>query len=142
MSVHFSSVQDGIYALGKAHMRPTPSLRSFPNGALETVPMLVWLTMALFSSSQGRSLSASSFYIRLSPLGDRWCDVLGFVPSGSLKLLNGCFSCQSLSFPLTPSCPGQYTQTMFRRWMSNIDTCQSGLPVPLFTFCSRLNVPL
>ena len=26
----FSSVQDGINALGKAHMRSTPSLRSFP----------------------------------------------------------------------------------------------------------------
>ena len=37
----FSSVQDGIYALRKAHMRSTPSLRSFPNVALETVPMLV-----------------------------------------------------------------------------------------------------
>ena len=37
-SVQFSSVQDGIYALGKAHMRSTPS---------ETVPMFVRLTMAL-----------------------------------------------------------------------------------------------
>ena len=47
-SVQFSSVQDGIYALRKAHMRPpTPSLRSFPSVALETVPMSVWLTMAL-----------------------------------------------------------------------------------------------
>ena len=42
-SVQFSSVQDGIYALRKAHMRSTPSLRSFPSLALETVPMLVWL---------------------------------------------------------------------------------------------------
>ena len=33
-SVQFSSVQDGIcYAPGKAHMRSTPSLGSFPNGA-------------------------------------------------------------------------------------------------------------
>ena len=39
--VQFSSVQDGFYALGKAHMRSTPSLRSFPNVALETVPVLV-----------------------------------------------------------------------------------------------------
>ena len=38
----FSSVQDGIYALGKAHMFSIPSLRSFPN-----VPMFVWLMMAL-----------------------------------------------------------------------------------------------
>ena len=43
----FSSVQDGISALGKAHMRATPSLRSFPNVASETVPVFVRLTMAL-----------------------------------------------------------------------------------------------
>ena len=33
-----SSVQDGIYALGKGHMRATPSVMScFPNVAFETV---------------------------------------------------------------------------------------------------------
>ena len=39
----FSSVQDGIYALGKAHIcAPPPSLRSFPPMLpLKTVPMLV-----------------------------------------------------------------------------------------------------
>ena len=46
-SVQFNSVQHGIYALGEAHMRSTPSLRSIPNVAIETVPMFVWLTMAL-----------------------------------------------------------------------------------------------
>ena len=45
--VQFSSVQDGIYALGKTHMRSTSSFRSFPNVAFGTVPMFVWLTMAL-----------------------------------------------------------------------------------------------
>ena len=40
--------------------------------------------------------------------------------------------------PLTPACPGQYTHRSFRRWMSNIDTFRSGLPIPLFTFCSKL----
>ena len=40
-SVQFSSVQDGIYELGKAHMRSAPSLRSFPSVAREPVPMLV-----------------------------------------------------------------------------------------------------
>ena len=43
----FCSVQDGIYALGKAHMRSTPSLRTFPNAAYETVPVIVRLTMTL-----------------------------------------------------------------------------------------------
>ena len=36
-SLQFSSVRDGICALGKAHMRSTPSLRSFSNVAFETV---------------------------------------------------------------------------------------------------------
>ena len=35
------SVQDGIYVLGKAHMRSNPSLRSIPNVTFETVPMSV-----------------------------------------------------------------------------------------------------
>ena len=33
----FSSAAHSISALGKTHMRPTPSLRSFPNVAFETV---------------------------------------------------------------------------------------------------------
>ena len=37
-------------------------------------------------SLQGRSSSASSFHA--SPPGDRWCDVLSFVPAGILKLLS------------------------------------------------------
>ena len=34
-----SSIQDGIYALGKVHIRSTPSLGGFPNVAFETVGM-------------------------------------------------------------------------------------------------------
>ena len=69
----FSSVQDGIYALGKAHMHRTPSLRSFPNIAFKTVPMLVWLTMAL-----SRPLKEDRLALPLStPLSSRrsmvWC---------------------------------------------------------------------
>ena len=37
----FSSFQSGGYALGKAHMRSAPSLRSFPNVAFETVPTFI-----------------------------------------------------------------------------------------------------
>ena len=47
MSNKKTSVQDGIYALRKAHMRFTPSLSSFPNVTFETVPDFVWLMMAL-----------------------------------------------------------------------------------------------
>ena len=43
----FSSVQDGVYVLGKAYMRSTPFLRNVHIVAFETVPTLVWLTMAL-----------------------------------------------------------------------------------------------
>ena len=43
----FSSVQDAIYPLRKAHMRSTSSLRSFPNDAFEMVPLFIRLTMAL-----------------------------------------------------------------------------------------------
>ena len=34
------------------------------------------------------------------------------------------------SFPFTPACSGQYTHRSFRK-------CQSGLPILLFTFCSK-----
>ena len=40
-NAQFSSAQDGIYALRKAHMRSTTSLRSSPNVAFETGPMFV-----------------------------------------------------------------------------------------------------
>ena len=40
-SVQFSSVQDGIYALGKVRMRSISSLRSFPKVTFKTVPMFV-----------------------------------------------------------------------------------------------------
>ena len=49
VTVLFISFQDGIYALGKAHMRSTPSLRRVPNVAFETVPVFAWLTMTLSS---------------------------------------------------------------------------------------------
>ena len=38
-------------------------------------------------------------------------------------------SARSLPFP--PTCPGQHTHESFGRWMSTIDTFQSGLPIPL-----------
>ena len=43
----FSSIQDGIYVLKKAHMRSALSLRSFPNNAFEMVLIFVWLMTAL-----------------------------------------------------------------------------------------------
>ena len=46
------------------------------------------------------------------------------------------------SGPLSPACPGQCIHRSFWRWMSNIVTCQSGLPISLFTFWSLLIEPV
>ena len=73
-----SSVQGGIYALGKAHIRSTPCLRSFPNVVFQTVPMFVLLAMAL-SRPFKEDLLALPLSTPLSS-SDRWCGVLGFVP--------------------------------------------------------------
>ena len=72
-SVQFSSVQDGIYALGKVRMRSISSLRSFPKVTFKTVPMFVWLTMAL-----SRPFKEDRLALPLStPLSSRrsvvWC---------------------------------------------------------------------
>ena len=72
-NVYFISVQDGIYELGKAHMRFTPSLSSFPSVAFEAVPMFVWLTMVL-----SRPFKEDLLAVPLStPLSSRrsmvWC---------------------------------------------------------------------
>ena len=64
-------------------MRSTPSLRSFPDVAFETVSMFVWLTMAF--SRPFKEDRLGSLLPRLSPPGDRWCDVPGFVPAGSVS---------------------------------------------------------
>ena len=139
----FSSVQfSSVNSRWKAHMRSTPSLRSFPNAAFETVPMLVWLTMP---SSQGRSLSASSFYA--TPLSSRrsmvWCPWTlcpqivppapqHFKSSETQAAYDACFFppfyllCR---FLWLLACPGQYTHRIFRRRMSNMSS-QSGLPIP------------
>ena len=64
----FSSIQGGIYALGKAHMRSTPSRRSFLNVSFETVSTFVWLTMAL-----SRPFKKDRLALPLStPLSSRW----------------------------------------------------------------------
>ena len=68
-AVQFSSAQDGVYALGKVHMRSTLSHRSFPKVAFETVPMFVWPTMAL-----SRPFKEDNLALPLStPLSSR-CD--------------------------------------------------------------------
>ena len=90
---------------------------------------------------------------RLCPPCDRWCDVLGFVPAGSVS------NCSTLQIFRDAShlwgllCPPVYllghfgslrhiqgstcTHRIFRRWRSTIGTFQSGLPDRRFIFCSK-----
>ena len=51
-------------------------------------------------------------------------------------------SLSARSFPFTPARPGQYTLRSFRRWMSTIDTFQSGIPIPLFNESIIITNPL
>ena len=82
MSVHFKIIY--MYELGKAHTRSTPSLRSFPITAFETVPAMFcdwrWSSLGL-----SRKIVERFLFPRLSPPGDRWCDVLDFVAAGSVS---------------------------------------------------------
>ena len=67
-------------------MPSTPSLSRFPNFAFETVPVFVWLKMAL-SSFQGRSSSATSFLF--PPLCTRWS-----MSAGSLSRSSTLYICR------------------------------------------------
>ena len=71
--VQFSLVQAGISALRKANMHSITSLRSFPNVAFETVPMFVWLTMALSRPFKEDHLAVSlSTLLSGIPKGSCW----------------------------------------------------------------------
>ena len=59
-SVQFGLVQDCIYALGKAHIRSTPSLGSFPKCCLWNDSNVRLTDNDPLSSFQGRSSSACS----------------------------------------------------------------------------------
>ena len=110
-SVQFSSRLDGIYALGKAHMRSTPSLGSFPSAAF-VKQFQRWSDGhdGPFSSSQGRSLSASSFLVfffvvkrsdRDAGFPDEGCRTSQTLQGAEDLLPHWCVcrSCRSLLFP-------------------------------------------
>ena len=150
LNVQFSSVQGGIYALGKAHMRSTR--------VSDVSPTLPWNSSTVrpiddgpLSSFQRRSSSVSSSIASLLQAIDGVClwlcarwQCLKFLSISDLTrskplvrvALPSRLSARSFSF--SPACPGQYTHRRFRRWTSTIDTLHSGLPIPLFTFCSKL----
>ena len=89
----------------------TLSVRCFHNFSfvLETVLMFVSLMKVLFCPSKEDCQALPLF--TLSPPGNWWYNVFGFVPAGRVS---------------SSTC-----------W-NKTDTCQSGLPIPLLTFCSQL----
>ena len=89
------------------------------------------LKQFLCSSDRRWHLQAVCPTLRLStPLSARRSMCVWWLPA----------SLSARSVPFTPACPGQYTHRSFQRWMSTIDTFQFGLPISLFTFCSKLIV--
>ena len=87
-----SSVQSSWFKMismrsEKTHMHYTPSLRSFPKVAFEAVPMFIWLTMALSRPFKEDRLALPLSTPESFPPGDRWCDVLGLVPAGSVRFV-------------------------------------------------------
>ena len=74
-SLRFASVQGGLYALGKAHMRFTPS-REFPvpNVALETVPVFLIRNYLFLAAAKKYITSCSSMYRECKLCN---CSVLG-----------------------------------------------------------------
>ena len=63
-TITFSSVQGGIYALGKAYMRSTPS-QKFPQRCLWNGSNVRLIDVGPFSSFQGRLSSTSFFHASL-----------------------------------------------------------------------------
>ena len=72
MKAKFSSVQDGIYTLAKAHMHSTPPLRSFPNIAFKTVPMSDWQWPTLILFKEDRLVLPLSMALS-SKQSTMWC---------------------------------------------------------------------
>ena len=83
-SLLFRLAEDGIYALGKPHMRSSPFLRfvlifvsQFPLKRFQCSSDWRWPSLVVSKKSVEHFL-----FPRLSTPGGRWCNVLGFVPAG------------------------------------------------------------
>ena len=103
----FTSVQDSISAFGEAHVRSISSLRSFPNNAVETIPIAIKVFLKRkvlsletilsmyskarltddgpFSPVQGRPSSTSFFSASLLSPGDRRFYALGFASASCVS---------------------------------------------------------
>ena len=107
-SVHFSSVQDGICTLRKAHICSTPSLRSFPNVGFETVPMFIWVMTALSCPFKENCLALplstllSSRQLMVCVMSSALCpqvvsqDPQHYRSSEEQATSEDCFACQSV----------------------------------------------
>ena len=121
----------------KSHSRIKHSKGSLGVLSISDVfPMLPSKRFQCSSDSQWPSLVLSRkivecfLFLTLSPPGDRWCDVLGFVPASMSQTRTSDpprpkppamvalpASQSAWSFPITPACPGQYIHRSFRRWL-------------------------
>ena len=108
--VHFSSVHDGIYALGKAHNHYTlhPVCKKFPQLCLSCGSNVRPIDDGPLSSFQGRSSSASSFHASLfqaisGAMSSALCPQVvsqasqHFKSSEQPATCEGCFARQSIS---------------------------------------------
>ena len=76
VDVQFSSAQDVVCRAWEGHMRSAQFLRSFSSFSF------VRFTMTLVFSGK---IVEPFLFLRLFPLGDRWCSALGFVPAGGVS---------------------------------------------------------
>ena len=119
------SGQNGFDTIGETHMRSTQSLRSGPCVALNQLFQCWFDSRRPFLVLLGKIVERFHF-LRLSPAGDRWCDVLGFVAavndssSSTLQIFRDASCLRWLlcppvlfaqSLPLTLACRGQHIRT-------------------------------
>ena len=136
--------------LEKAHMRSTPSLRSFPNVVFETVPVFVWLMMTLsrpFKEDRVALPLSTSLSSRRSVMWCPWLLALcpqvmsqapqHFRSSEKQASCGGCFArqsiCSVISFHSFHSGMSRAVHVLeeFSRWMPTIDTFRPGPPESL-----------
>ena len=121
-----------------------PASEKFPQRCLWNSSSVGLIDDGPLSSFQGRLSSASCFSISLLQVIGAQKECLKLLSASDLlrskPLVKGTFpaSPSARPCPFPPACPGQFIHRSFRRWMSTIDTSQSELPIPLFTFCSIL----
>ena len=147
------SIQDCIYALEKTYLHSPHLIRSFSLRSFETSFSVRLTDDGPFSSFQERWSRAFFLSTALLQAIDGvmslglYLQVVSQAPQHfrsheTQANCDGCF-CSPVyllgHFLLTRVHAEQYIHRNFRRWMSNIDKCQSGFPVPLFTFGSKLN---